>query len=125
MAFTNVRLLPCLVKDGAGRQLTALTEALAPAAAPAHAAISAGASPAFGVADASGTKAEHEQGSLRRVLGELSEGFGRATREAGEAADGLNDSRLAVQLGMLLGVVYLAFLSVWFWATRVRWNQRA
>jgi hypothetical protein len=30
-----------------------------------------------------------------------------------------------VQLGMLLGVVYLAFLSVWFWATRVRWNQRA
>jgi hypothetical protein len=25
-----------------------------------------------------------------------------------------------VQVGMLLGVVYLAFLSLWFWATRAR-----
>ena len=25
-----------------------------------------------------------------------------------------------MQIGMLLGIVYLAFLSVWFWATRLR-----
>jgi hypothetical protein len=54
-------------------------------------------------------------------VGDLAEGFGRVTREAaGEAADGLSDTRLVVQVGMLLGVVYLAFLSVWFWATRAR-----
>jgi hypothetical protein len=34
------------------------------------------------------------------------------------------DSRLVMQIGMLLGVVYLAFLTVWFWATRLRWNPR-
>ena len=55
------------------------------------------------------------------MVDEFSEGLSRATREAaGEGADGLNDNRLAVQLGMLFGVLYLAFLSVWFWATRVR-----
>ena len=60
-------------------------------------------------------------GVVPRIVSELTEGFGRATREAtGEAADGLSDSRLVVQVGMLLGVVYLTFLSVWFWATRAR-----
>ena len=55
------------------------------------------------------------------MISDLSEGFGQAGREAGgEAADGLSDSRLVVQFGMLLGVVYLAFLSLWFWLTRAR-----
>jgi hypothetical protein len=25
---------------------------------------------------------------------------------------------------MLLGFVYLGFLTIWFWATRLRWNPR-
>jgi hypothetical protein len=29
------------------------------------------------------------------------------------------------QLGMLLGVVYLGFLTCWFWATRRRDEERA
>jgi hypothetical protein len=29
-----------------------------------------------------------------------------------------------VQVGAALGFVYLAFLTVWFWATRVRANSR-
>ena len=29
-----------------------------------------------------------------------------------------------LQLGMLLGFVYVGFLSVWFWATRVRGPRR-
>jgi hypothetical protein len=37
-----------------------------------------------------------------------------------EIGDGLSDSRLMIQLGMALGFVYAAFLSVWFWATRLR-----
>jgi len=41
-----------------------------------------------------------------------------------EDGDGLRDSRLLAQLGIVLGMVYLAFLTVWFWATRLRWNPR-
>jgi hypothetical protein len=122
MAFTNVRLLPCLLKDAAGRQLTAITEGLAPVAAPAYAALSDGAAAGSPIVrDAAAVKAEHTVGLVPRIVTELTEGFGRATREAtGEAARGLSDSRLVVQVGMLLGVVYLAFLSLWFWATRAR-----
>ena len=127
MAFTNVRLLPCLLKEEASRQLTALTETLAPIAAPAASGLGSGVS-ASGPAispDFGSVKAEREAGGLRGLMYEFSEGLSRATREAGEVPDGLSDNRLAVQVGMLLGVVYLAFLSVWFWATRARWNQRA
>jgi hypothetical protein len=38
--------------------------------------------------------------------------------------DGERDTRLLMQIGMLLGAVYVAFLTVWFWATRLRWNPR-
>ena len=127
MAFTNVRLLPCLLKEQASRQLTALTGTLAPIAAPAASGLGTGvgaSGPAISP-DSGSVKAERETGGLRGLMYEFSEGLSRATRDAGEAPDGLNDNRLAVQVGMLLGVVYLAFLSVWFWATRVRWNQRA
>ena len=125
MAFTNVRLLPCLVHESTGRQLTALTHALAPAAAPAAAALDSGAGTA-GTPDRLAVKGAQELGGLRSIVGELSEGVSRATREAaGEAAEGLSDNRLVVQFGMLLGVVYLAFLSAWFWATRARMDQRA
>jgi hypothetical protein len=30
------------------------------------------------------------------------------------------DGRLLMQMGMLLGMVYVAFLTAWFWATRLR-----
>ena len=30
-----------------------------------------------------------------------------------------------MQVGMVLGTVYLAFLTVWFWATRLRWSPRS
>jgi len=127
MAFTNVRLLPCLLKDEASRQLAALTEALAPIAAPA----ASGSGPGRGTAgpavtpDSVAVKTERAVAGLRGFFDEFSEGLSQATRDAGEAPDGLSDNRLAVQVGMLLGVVYLAFLSVWFWATRARWNPRA
>jgi hypothetical protein len=126
MAFTNVRLLPCLIQESTGRQLTALTHALAPAAAPAAAALDSGTTALVAPTDRLAVKGAHELGGLRGLAGGLSEGISRATREAtGEAAEGLNDNRLVVQVGMLLGVVYLAFLSVWFWATRARMGERA
>jgi hypothetical protein len=39
--------------------------------------------------------------------------------------DGLRDSRLMTQIGMLFGFVYLGFLTMWFWATRRREDERA
>ena len=29
------------------------------------------------------------------------------------------------QIGIVLGTIYMAFLTIWFWATRVRWSARA
>jgi hypothetical protein len=123
MAFTNVRLLPCLVRDSAERHLAALTDALSAAGSTPAAAL--GGAGAGGSVAAGAIEAEHAHGGLEGVFGGLREGFAQVTRDAGETADGLSDSRLMVQIGMLLGVVYLAFLSVWFWATRVRWSPRA
>jgi hypothetical protein len=39
---------------------------------------------------------------------------------ADDAGEGASDSRLMMQIGMLLGIAYLGFLTVWFWATRLR-----
>jgi hypothetical protein len=51
-------------------------------------------------------------------------GAGQPGTGIGTRDDGASDTRLLMQLGMLLGTVYLAFLTVWFWATRLRWNPR-
>ena len=55
----------------------------------------------------------------------IADGFDQAVRGRREDDDGsgLADSRLLVQIGMLLGFVYVAFLTVWFWATRLRWPR--
>jgi len=45
-------------------------------------------------------------------------------RDTGGTGDGERDIRFLMQIGMLLGAVYVAFLTVWFWATRLRWNPR-
>jgi uncharacterized protein YoxC len=52
------------------------------------------------------------------------DGFRRGAGRLGTEDDGIGDTRLFMQIGMLLGTVYLAFLTVWFWATRLRWNPR-
>jgi hypothetical protein len=127
MAFTNVRLLPCLVRSGVEQQLAALTGGRAPAASVVGAR-GGGSSP--GDSGGSAGSDEEKRGAIRGTIESfvrpLREGFDQATREAaGEVTDGFSDSRLMVQIGMALGVVYLAFLSVWFWATRVRWSSRA
>ena len=126
MAFTNVRLLPCLVKSGVEQQLAALTGTRMPAASigGAHGAGSS-ASDAGGSAGSDDEKRGAIRGTIESLVSPLREGFEQATRDAEEVTDGFSDSRLMVQIGMALGVVYMAFLSVWFWATRVRWSTRA
>ena len=52
------------------------------------------------------------------------EGFAKATSRVPVGEDE-NDRRLLAQLGMTLGVVYLIFLTLWMWATRLRWKPNA
>jgi hypothetical protein len=48
-------------------------------------------------------------------------GGGRLTDDDGEDA---RDGRFLMQMGMLLGMVYVAFLTAWLWATRLRPGRR-
>jgi hypothetical protein len=131
MAFTNVRLLPCIARAGVERQIEMLTLAIARGGgtpAPAVATTSIG-----GADGGSGTRASSGHGHARaataagavdtiaKLFEPVRDGFEQVVRDAAdEAADGLSDSRLMTQIGMLLGFVYLGFLTVWFWATRIR-----
>jgi len=129
MAFTNVRLVPCLVKTSIGHHLAAFTGSRVPAASMGAASSGAGSSTSAAVSDAPSSDDEARRAGVRGIvesIGEpLRQGFDQVTREAaGEVTDGLSDTRLMVQIGMALGVVYVAFLSVWFWATRVRVSSR-
>jgi hypothetical protein len=124
VAFTTVRLLPCLVKASLEQQVAALTGRRLPAASLGGA---NGAASTEGVGDtaASDVARGGVRGTIESFVSPLRDGFDQATRDAGEATDGFSDSRLLVQVGMALGVVYVAFLSLWFWVTRVRWSSRA
>jgi hypothetical protein len=51
---------------------------------------------------------------LRRVLPTPS------ARPSPEVAEGLTDTRRLVQIGLVLGMAYVAFLTFWFWGTRGR-----
>ena len=97
IGFTNVRLIPCYV----------------------------GAS-AHHVAATASDAAERVGDKVRVAIpSAIADGFDQAVqgRRENDDGSGLADSRLLVQIGMLLGFVYLAFLTVWFWATRLRWPR--
>ncbi len=52
------------------------------------------------------------------------DGFLRGAGFLDKPDDEASDTRLLMQIGMVLGTVYLAFLTIWFWATRLRWSPR-
>jgi hypothetical protein len=134
MVFTNVRLLPCVVKEGLARHVEMLT-ALAGAngGSSGTAVVSPGpvgpGSSAAGMLGASAESPSSPAASVRdafeQALGSFRDGFAQViTEERQEDGEGLRDSRLMLQVGMLLGFVYVGFLSVWFWATRLRQTDR-
>ena len=110
--LANVPPIPltCMVGEATVRYMSALTSV---------ASVDRAASATEGVAGRVGNAAT-ELGSTVR------DGF---LRGAGRIQDGADDeavdTRLLMQLGMVLGTVYLAFLTVWFWATRLRWHARS
>jgi hypothetical protein len=103
--FQNVRLVPCYV--GATVQQSTAT--------------------ASSVANRlSGSGRTVKSGTGGSAIGSIRDGFQRAVRPPSSRIDGDGsvDSRLLAQIGIVLGTVYLAFLTLWFWATRLRWNPR-
>ena len=115
VVFTNVRLVPCLVSAAVERTAMVGSQVVSGYGSPG--------------ASAGGARAG-KRASLPAVVGAIvdpiRDGFEDAVarRPRAEDAEGLRDARLLMQIGIVLGTIYLAFLTVWFWATRVRLKPR-
>jgi hypothetical protein len=108
--LANVPPIPltCIVGESAVRYMSALTSTVS---------VDRAATATASVAGRVGTAAT-EIGSTVR------DGFLRGAGRVEDAGDEAIDTRLLMQVGMVLGTVYIAFLTVWFWATRLRWSPR-
>jgi hypothetical protein len=126
VVLTNVRLIPCLVKNRLleGGTLANARATAGSAAGYAVRGFSTGSSTVRSRVSSGATAAR--DGMFANLIGPLREGFGRVVQEGPDAgpADGASDSRLMVQIGMVLGLVYVALVCIWFWLTRLRWNLR-
>jgi hypothetical protein len=118
LAFTNARLVPCLLKASIERQIETVSLAATRGGEAAAAALHGGAA---GATDGTGG---HGHSRIQRLFDEVGQGFHDVVSDLPRsldddaAPDGVTDSRLMTQIGMVLGLVYLGFLTVWFWATR-------
>ena len=113
--LANVRQIPAVcggVREGVNRQISAAA---------------AGSAHLVGLAAGAPDRAA---AALDDVSKAVRDGFSRGLEGAALGGDtdatddGERDIRLLMQIGMLLGAVYVAFLTVWFWATRLRWSPR-
>jgi hypothetical protein len=133
LAVTHVRLLPCLVKASVERNIELLTLAVGRGGG----ASAVAAPPTLTVGDGPGSRAASGDDGrprtattarvvdvIEKLMDPVRGGFNEVVRDAPDGStDGLSDSRLMTQIGMLFGFVYLGFLTVWFWATRVRGSR--
>jgi hypothetical protein len=116
--FTNMRLIPCTIGDTLRRSSAVATESVQGAFERAGARRSSPGGPA--------SRTSLGGAASRTFFEPIQKGFASATHTGGKLAhvDGGADSRLLMQLGVLLGMVYTAFLTFWFWATRTRLERR-
>ena len=118
--LTNVRLMPCMAAEVVSRSVAVAQSA-------------AGSISGSVGGSSTGSSADSNKGSRHRSFGETLEDLGQELRDgfmhgAGRLADEVSeadrDATLLRQLGYGLGFVYAAFLVVWLWATRIRWQVR-
>jgi hypothetical protein len=108
--FTNVRLLPCIASSTIERTAVATIDAVSK------------------LGSSGGASIRSAPRVAGAIIDPFRDGFDRAVRGsvlADEDTESLRDGRLLAQIGIVLGTIYAAFLTVWFWATRVRWSARA
>jgi hypothetical protein len=107
--FTNVRLLPCVAASSLERTSAAAVEAVSK------------------LGSSGGASVRLVPRLAGSAIDPFRDGFDRAVRAPilAEDSESLRDGRLMAQIGIVLGTIYAAFLTLWFWATRVRWSARA
>jgi hypothetical protein len=128
--FTSFRLIPCYAAEvvqhylssAAARTANVVGRWDAGRSAAGHATEATGGDATAGdVTEANGAKPKGLLASADGLAQAFRDGFSHGANGLadgdGEAA---RDSRLMMQMGMLLGMVYLGFLTIWFWATRLR-----
>jgi hypothetical protein len=71
-----------------------------------------------------GNAVERAESTVEDFAQTIRDGFLRGAGRHDLEDDEASDTRLLMQLGMVLGTIYLAFLTIWFWATRLRWSPR-
>ncbi len=112
--FTNVRLVPCLVGSAVERSAMVGSQAVSRLGSNGTSSDNATAGKRAAVPAIVGT-----------IVDPIRDGFESVVaRPRAEDAERLRDARLLMQFGIVLGTIYLAFLTVWFWATRVRLKPR-
>jgi hypothetical protein len=109
--FTNARLIPCYAGDAV------------------HRATATAVKPVRHASDRIGKSVDAVQSASRALAEPVRHGFASVTR--GEErlirrtqVDGASDTRLLMQIGALLGAVYIVFLTAWLWTTRTRLERR-
>ena len=114
--FTNVRLVPCLVGSAVERTAMVGSQAVS----------RLGSNGTTRGTNATARKRAAVPAIVGTIVDPIRDGFESVVaRPRAEDAEGLRDARLLMQIGIVLGTIYLAFLTVWFWATRVRLKPRA
>jgi hypothetical protein len=109
LVFTNVRLLPCYAgaatQDVVSKAVSAASRVTDP------------------VRSSRVTDPTRSGPAIGRAVDKIREGIDRAL-DPPSTAVATTGSSLLVRLGMVVGLVYLALLTVWFWATRGPWSSR-
>jgi hypothetical protein len=131
--FTSFRLIPCYAAETVQHYLSSAAARTANLVGRGDVTRSAAGhatgTTASDVTDATAGEVTEANGAKPNGLLATADGLGQAFRDgfsrgAGGLTDGdgeaARDSRLMMQIGMLLGMVYLGFLTIWFWATRLR-----
>jgi hypothetical protein len=104
LLFNSVRLLPCTAVQTVGGTISTVE----------------------GTAGRIGVIARDEIGQLKDGFNEARNRAERAAeqlRHAVSGGEGAADNRLLMQLALVLGFGYIAFLTLWFWATRTRFGR--
>jgi hypothetical protein len=115
LAFPNVRLIPCVAALAVEQTVGAIV-------APAAALVGGGGSVGEGLPARAGHHAPTGATAVREGFVRVKEAAAAGGSGVRSALNEVDERTLMMRIGMLLGLAYVAFLTVWFWATRLRWN---